>query len=85
MMDWQWDHGWGAMHGFGWIFFVFFWIAVILAIVALVRWLGASSGQTLPPPPREKSALDILDERFARGEIEQQEYEQKRQVLKNNT
>ena len=86
MMDWDWGHGhgWGYMHGFGWIFFVLFWVAVILVIVALVRWLGASPGQTLPPPQQEKSALDILDERFARGEIDQQEYEQKRQVLKNN-
>jgi putative membrane protein len=84
MMDWQWGHGWGYTHGFGWIFFILFWIAIILAIVALVRWLSASPGHTLSPPPREKSALDILDERFARGEIDQQEYEHKREVLKKN-
>lgn len=84
MMDWQWGHGWGYSHGFGWIFFVLFWIAIILAIVALVRWLGSTPGQILPPPPKEKSALEILDERFARGEIDQQEYEQKREVLKKN-
>ncbi|MCG6970555.1 MAG: SHOCT domain-containing protein [Gammaproteobacteria bacterium] len=84
MMDWHWGHGGGYMYGFGWIFFVLFWAAVILAIVALLRWLTGPHGQTLPPPPTDKSALDILDERFARGEIDQQEYEQKRQVLKNN-
>jgi putative membrane protein len=84
MMDWGAGHGWGYMHGFGWIFVVLFWIVVIVGIVVLVRWLGISPGQTTTPPPREKTALDILDERFARGEIDQQEYEQKRQVLKKN-
>jgi putative membrane protein len=82
MMDWHWGHGWGYMHGFGWIFFVLFWAAVIVGVVALVRWLNSKSGETSLPPPKEKSALEILDERFARGEIDQQEYEQKWQVLK---
>ncbi len=82
MMDW--NHGWGYTHGFGWILLVLFWIVVILGIVALVRWLGTSGGLSLSAPPKEKTALDILDERFARGEIDQQEYEQKREVLKRN-
>jgi len=83
MMNTDWNQGWGFMHGFGWIFGALFWLVVILGIVALLRWLSSSSGQDLPPP-KQKSALEILDERFARGEIDQQEYEHKREVLKKN-
>ena len=82
MMDWNWDHGWGYMHGFGWLFMVLFWVLVILGIVSAARWIISSPRQSSPPPSKTKTALDILDERFARGEIEQEEYEQKRQVLK---
>jgi putative membrane protein len=54
-----------------------FWILVILALV----WLGAalvrgSSGR------KSKSALEILDERFARGEIDREEFEKMRETLR---
>jgi putative membrane protein len=84
MMDWNGGHGWGYMYGFGWLFMALFWLLVILAIVAVVRWLVSSPEQSLLQPPKVKTALDILAERFARGEIDQEEYEQKRQVLKKN-
>lgn len=80
----MWDHmgyyngGWGAM-GFGMIGMSLFWILLIVAIVALVRgtWRsGASAGRR-----QEKTALDILKERYARGEIEKEEFEQKKRDL----
>jgi len=83
MMDWESGQGWAYMHGFGWIFGLLFWIVLIVATVAALRWLASKSGKNLTPPS-EKSALEILDERFARGEIDQQEYEQKRQILKSH-
>ena len=70
--------GWWGM-GFGWIFMILFWGLLILAIAALAKWLmqqppgGASS--------RDKTPLQILQERYARGEIDREEYEQKRQDL----
>ena len=81
MGNWGWDHmggaGWGM--GFGGIFMILFWVVIIVAVVMLVKWLaGGSSRLDLP---REKSALDILKERYARGEIGKEEYEQKKRDL----
>lgn len=44
-------------------------------IAALAKWLFGKPAEG--PPPR--SAPDILKERYARGEINREEYEQKRQ------
>jgi putative membrane protein len=70
MMD---NMGWWGP-GFGWIFMLLFWGIVILGIVTLVRWLA----QSRPGSTGEKTPLDILKERYARGEIDREEYEQKR-------
>jgi putative membrane protein len=49
-------------------------VAVCIAVMYLVMHAGA--GQR-----RESQALEILRERFARGEIDQAEFEQRRRVL----
>jgi putative membrane protein len=46
----------------------------------MVRWLGGSHGAA-PLPPPGRAPLDILKERFARGEIDKEEFEQRRRVL----
>lgn len=71
------NFGWG--YGFGWVFMILFWGLVIVGIVAIVKWISESSTNTNSNQP--KSALDILKERYARGEIEREEYEQKKQDL----
>ena len=73
-----WADGYGSM-GPGWIFMILFWVLVVVGVVALVRWIGTrnNSGGN----PRGKTPLEILQERYARGEIEQEEYEQKRRDL----
>ena len=74
-----WGWGWGM--GFGMIGMVLFWVLVILGIVVLVRRVGGSSVSSGPPP--SKTALDILKERYARGEIDKQEFEEKKRDLGN--
>ncbi len=69
--------GWGM--GFGWIFMVLFLTLIIMGIFAMIKWLSGSSAGTAGPP--QKTALDILKERYARGEIDQEEYQMKKHDL----
>jgi len=77
MMDWTGGAGW--MMGLGWIFMILVWVLIVVGIIALIRWLGMSSGDRREE--QQKTPLQILQERYARGEIEQKEYEQKRRDL----
>ena len=63
----------------GWLWMVGGWVVLILAIVG-GAWLIARSLQN--GRPQRATPLEILQERFARGEITQEEYEKARQVLR---
>lgn len=69
--------GWGM--GFGGPFMILFWIVVIVGVVVLVKWVLDQS--SADKGSRDKSALEILRERYAHGEINREEYEQKRRDL----
>ena len=56
-----------------------FWIVLIVIVVALVKVAGPGSGS--PPASPDKSPMDILKARFARGEIDEQEFNQRRHEL----
>jgi putative membrane protein len=76
-----WGAGWGAMI-FGPLFMVVILALVIAIVVLLVRWLGGPwPSTTASHPPQGRAPLDILKERFARGEIDKEEYEERRRVL----
>ena len=51
----------------------------IVSVVAIIRWI-AGTGRTLQNSTT-KSAVEILNERFAKGEIEKEEYEERKNVL----
>lgn len=78
----MWGGGWGWGHAiFGWVMMILFWGGLILLIVLAVRWLGTGQGGQSAPPPAGKTALDILRERFARGEIDKDEFEERKRLL----
>lgn len=71
--------GWGP--GFGWLFMILVWLLIIVGLMAIVKWIVSASGGT--QAPQKKTALDMLKERYARGEIDQAEFEQKKRDLES--
>lgn len=72
--------GWG--HSMGWlmmIFMILFWGVVLAGIIALMRWLFFKGGLGAAQSP--ESALEILKKRYAKGEIDKDEFEEKKKVL----
>ena len=72
--------GWG-MGWFGMIFMLIFWVLVILGLVFLIRWLIQNTRKDAGTSNEGSKALDILKERYARGEIDKEEFEGKRRDL----
>ncbi len=72
--------GWGGMI-YGPIMMIVFFAAAVAVVVLLVRWLGGPGQGVAHHSPAGKPALDILKERFAKGEVDKQEFEERRRVL----
>lgn len=79
-MGWGWDGGW--MPGWGWfgLMHVLWWVVIILGVVALVRWLSERGGRGAGHAGADQ-ALAILRERYARGEIDKAEFEERKRDL----
>lgn len=87
----MWNDGWGM--GAGGVIWMVIMLAVlaliVVGIVLLVRGLSGrndygQAGHPQGPPPSgagPKTALQILEERYARGEIDQDEFLRRKQVL----
>lgn len=69
---WEW-HGVGMMGGFMWIF----WLLGIVIVVMLIK---AASGNSRSNEQRE-TPLEILEKRYARGEIDEEEFRRRKNEL----
>jgi putative membrane protein len=72
--------GWG-MGWFGMIFMLIFWVLVIVGLIFLIKWLIQTTKKEPEAMHSGSRALDILKERYARGEINKEEFEEKKRVL----
>ncbi len=72
--------GWGWLGPLHWLIPLLFWALIIAAVVILVRYAMDRRGP-LPPSARRSSALDILEERYARGEIDRDEFLQRKKDI----
>ncbi len=80
----MWDGGgWWMFLGPLWMILII--VLVIVGAAYLVRWLGGSTaGPISPTGPGQTApnqALEILKQRFARGEIDKEEFEERRRLL----
>lgn len=77
------ESGWGG-HPMMWgawgvgmmLMMVLFWVLIIVAVVLGIRWVLGQGKES-----RTDSALEILRQRYARGEINKEEFESKRKDL----
>src|SRR3989338_6747592 len=80
------NFGFGPFGSFGWIFMIVFWGLIIWAIIAVIRG-GLGKGHMCghdhddDAHVKDKSPLEILKERYAKGEIDKKEFEDKKKDL----
>jgi putative membrane protein len=74
---WHMMDSWTGYSVFGVLFMLLFWALIVLGIIALVRYLSGAQ----QPKSKRKDPLDILEDRYAKGEISKKEFEEKKKDL----
>jgi len=77
---WEMMHDWGT--GGFWLMplvMLAWFVLMVVVIVLLVRWLGGGPGVK---NASSRTPRDILDERYASGEIDQKEYLQRKKDIR---
>ncbi len=79
--DWMWGFDRGGMMGGGGLTMVLFWGVIIFLVVLSARWFDGRSLAHHHGNAQRQTALEILEERFARGEIDKMDYAARRKTL----
>lgn len=82
--------GWGGMGWMMWLLMILFWLLILLALAGGVYWLfsrlftnssRSGSGNKMSTGNPSGEALSILNERYARGEIDDEEYMRRKRKI----
>lgn len=83
--------GSGTGMGWGWMFGALVMVGVVLLVILAVRAIGggvssrpSAPGPTADSPSGHGRAREVLDERYARGELTTEEYQERLRVLRDN-
>jgi len=79
MHDW-WGMGWGGGMLLGPVLVIILLVVLAALIVPYMRGIGPGGDE-----PRARTPRDILDERYARGEIDREEYLRRRQDIEGES
>jgi putative membrane protein len=78
-MMWDYSYGMGFWGGF---FMLFYWLFPFILVAGIARWLFLEWDRAHEPKSGH-GVLDILKERYAKGEIGKEEFESKKRDLLN--
>lgn len=85
MMYGYYNNGWAGPSMFGGIFMFIFWILIVFFVIWIIRRILHSSHNYYNHDQyfghRSNNALDILKERYAKGEINKEEFEAKKKDI----
>lgn len=79
----MWGLGWVEILVVGLLTLIFWGGVILLAVFAIRAVLRDGGGSVSPHEPTKGQALDILNERYARGEIDREEYQRIRKDLES--
>ena len=76
---WGWHMWWGVWGVGMMLFMLLFWALIIAGVIALLRWMFGQSG--LSGRSDGRRALEILKERYAKGELTREQFQAMRRDL----
>jgi putative membrane protein len=73
--------GMGLLPLVGFLLVIVFWGLIITALVLGIRWLIRADRRSQLPPPATMDPLEVLRHRYAKGEIDEEEFDRRRKTL----